>query len=81
MRMEINGRKSFTGKSRHINIIYFFINDMVDKGGLGIVCFLTHLILVDYFTKPLQRSLFCKFMDIIMGRFSPYTLLKDIASY
>ena len=36
-----------------------------------------HLMLADYFTNPLQGALFFMFRDIIMGRVSPYTLLKD----
>ena len=37
--------------------------------------------LVEYFTKQPQEGLFRKFRDIIMGRVSPYILLKDIYSY
>ena len=37
--------------------------------------------LADYFTKPLQGALFYKFRYIIMGRFSPFTLLEDTFSY
>ena len=31
MRIEVNGRSSFTGNLRHIDISYFFINDQVYK--------------------------------------------------
>ena len=31
MKMEINGRHSCTGNSRHIDIRYFFTKDKVDK--------------------------------------------------
>ena len=41
----------------------------------------TYLMLADYFTKPLQGALFHNFRDIIMGRFSPFTLLEDTFSY
>ena len=41
----------------------------------------THFMLADCFNKTLSVSLFHQFRDIIMGRFSSYTLLKDIASY
>ena len=47
MRMEINGRNACTGKSRNINIIYFFINDRVYKGDLSVMYCTTHLMLAD----------------------------------
>ena len=77
----MNGRNSFTGKSRHIYIKYFLIKDQVDKGEIRIMYCPTHLMLADYFTKPLTGALFHKLRDIIMERVSPYTLLEDIVSY
>ena len=65
--MENNGRNSCTGNSRHINIRYFFVKDRVDKGELVIQYCPTLDMLADYFTKPLQGSLFRKFREIIMG--------------
>ena len=35
----------------------------------------------DYFTKPLQGALLHKFREIIMGRFSPFTILENTFSY
>ena len=80
MRMERNGMTSCTGNSRHISIRYIFITDRVGKGDLRVLYFFTHLMLIYYFTKPLQGALFNKFMDIIMIIASPYILLKDITS-
>ena len=79
--MEINERNSCTGKFRHIDIRYFFIKDPPKKRELSIMNYPTHLMLADSFTKPLQGDQFHKFRDIIMGRVSPYILLKDIYSY
>ena len=56
MRMEVNGRTSCTGNSRHINIRYFFVKDRVDSGEVKIVYCPTGRMLADYFTKPLQGS-------------------------
>ena len=67
IRMENNGRNSCTGNSRHINIRYYFVKDRVDKGELVIQYCPTLDMLADYFTKPLQGSLFRKFREIIMG--------------
>ena len=74
--MKMNGRNACTGNSYHIDIIYFFINDQVYKGEIIIMYCPTHLMLADYFKKPIHIALFHKFRDIIMGRESPYKLLK-----
>ena len=79
--MEMNGINYFTVNSRHINIRYLFIKDQVERGGVFIVYFPTHLILDDYFTKMLQVALFCNFRDIIMGRVSPYIFQEYMVSY
>ena len=65
--MEVNGRTSCTGSSRHVNIRYFFIKDRVDKGEVDITYCPTGQMLADFFTKPLQGSLFKKFKSVIMG--------------
>ena len=77
----MNGINPFTVRSRHIYIRCFFIKDRVDIGDISIRHCRSHLILVNYFTKLLQGSLFRKFWDIIMCRVCPYTLLDNIASY
>ena len=65
--MEVNGRNSCTGNSRHVNIKYFWVKDHVDKKIVEIKYCPTTLMLADYFTKPLQGQLFQKFMLVIMG--------------
>ncbi len=67
IRMEINGRNSCTGNSRHIDIRYFFVKDRVDKEEVTISYCPTEIMLADFFTKPLQGSLFKKFKEVIMG--------------
>ena len=54
IRMENNGKKSCTGNSRHIHIRYFFVKDRIDKGEMRVEYCLTHLMLADFFTKPLM---------------------------
>ena len=65
--MEINGRNSCTGNSRHINIRYFWIKDRVDNKEVKIEYIPTHLMLADFFTKPLQGEQFKIFRAYIMG--------------
>ena len=67
MKMEVNGRTSCTRNPRHVNIKYFFIKDRVNKGEVDITYCLTGQMVTDFFTKPLQGSLFKKFKSIIMG--------------
>ena len=67
IRMERNGRNSCTGNSRHIHIRYFFVKDRQDKGEIDIKYCPTENMLADFFTKPLQGTLFEKFRDVIMG--------------
>ena len=77
MKMEINGRNSCTGNSRHIDIKFFFVKDRVDKKEIKIEYCPTEQMLADYFTKPLQGTLFVKMRNIIMG-FNKVSDLSDI---
>ena len=67
MRMESNGRKSAGNKSRHINIRYFFIKDVLQREGIELKHCPTERMIADFYTKPLQGSLFRKLRDILMG--------------
>ena len=77
IRMESNGNKSCTGNSRHVNIRYFFVKDRIDKKELKVCYCPTHVMLADFFTKPLQGSLFKFYKEIIMGRRPTYHIIKD----
>ena len=74
IRMKKNGRNSCTGNSRHIHIRYFFVKDGIDKGEVRVEYCTTHLMLSDFFTKPLMGELFRKLRDVIMG----YTSIFDL---
>ena len=67
IRMEKNGRNSCTGNSRHIDIRYFFIKDRIEKGEVTVAYCPTELMLADFYTKPLQGSLFNFFRRRRMG--------------
>ena len=62
-----NGRNSCTGNSRHINVMYFFVKDRIDKGELKVMFCPTHIMLADYYTKPLLGSCFRDLRSVIMG--------------
>jgi hypothetical protein len=60
MEMELNGRRSAGQKSLHVDIRFFFIKDRITSEGLTIKYCPTKCMLADYYTKPLQGSLFRK---------------------
>ena len=67
IKMETNGKNLCTGNSRHVHIRYFFVKDRQDKGEIKIEYCSTNNMLADYFTKPLQGTLFRKPRAVIMG--------------
>jgi hypothetical protein len=59
--------KSSGKRTRHISIRYFFVTDRISTKELNVeYCPILNM-LGDYFTKPLQGSLFRKFQNIILG--------------
>ena len=64
--LEMNGRKSSTNNTKHINVRYYFIKDWVETGDIVIKHCPKEEMLGDHFTKPLQGALFRKFRVEIM---------------
>ena len=62
-----NGRGSSSKRTRHINIRYFFVTDRVKKNEVRVEYCPTGDMVADYFTKPLQGSLFKKMRDFILN--------------
>ena len=54
-------------KSRHINIGFFFIKDVLQNINIKLAHCPTNKMVADYFTKPLQGGLFVKIRNQIMG--------------
>eukprot|EP00934_Nitzschia_sp_Nitz4_P000074 Nitzschia sp. Nitz4//scaffold495_size4786//1166//4435//NITZ4_009233-RA/size4786-processed-gene-0.0-mRNA-1//-1//CDS//3329553072//74//frame0 len=67
MLLEKNGRSSSTKRTKHMDVRYFYIKDMVDDGEVKIKHCPTDAMLADYFTKPLQGKPFYKLRDKIMN--------------
>ena len=65
--LENNGKQSSGKKTRHIEIRYFFITDNVRRGTAKVEYCPTEQMVADFFTKPLQGSLFRKFRSIILN--------------
>ena len=77
IRLEKNGRRSCSQRTRHIDIRYFYIKDLVDKGIIIIKYCPTELIIDDFFTKPLQGALFYRMRDVVMGNISVHKFLNS----
>jgi hypothetical protein len=67
IRFERNGRRSAGPNSRHIDIRYFFIKDRIGLESIDVQHCPTEQMLADFFTKPLQGSLFRKFKEVVLG--------------
>jgi len=65
--LEKNGRQSAGKRSRHLNIRYFFITDMKEKGLLEIKYCPTDKMLGDYHTKPTHGGKMRGFRKDIMN--------------
>ena len=78
IRFEKNGRKSCGPNSRHIDIRYFWIKDRLDLDSFDITYCPTLQMLADFFTKPLQGSLFRKLRDVVMGHKHVSTLKEEL---
>jgi hypothetical protein len=65
--LERNGRNSSGRRTRHIDIRYFFIADRIRNGELQVEYCPTNDMVADFFTKPLQGSVFKKLRAIVMN--------------
>jgi hypothetical protein len=65
--LEKNGKASSSKRTRHINIRYFFITDRIAASEMSVAYCPTGDMVADFFTKPLQGSLFKRFRDTIMN--------------
>ena len=63
MKMESNSMKLAGDKSRHVNICYFFINNILEREGIELLHCPTERMVADFYTKPLQGSPFKKMRD------------------
>jgi hypothetical protein len=67
-------------RTRHLNIQYFFIADRIQSKEVKIEYCPTNDMVADFFSKPLQASLFQKFRDFIMNIPSSVSLVNHDSS-
>ena len=77
MKILKNGINSAGKRSRHINIRFFWVADRLKKEGINIEYCPTGAMLADFFTKPLQGTIFRIMRDVVMGQSD----VKDLVDY
>ena len=61
-----NGRSNFE-LTRHIQIDYYWVKDLIDRGLITVVYCPTESMIADFFTKPLQGTLFNHVRENVTG--------------
>jgi hypothetical protein len=67
MKLGENGKASSGKRTRHFDIKYFYVTDLVDRKELKIEYCSTETMIADYMTKPLTGGKFKLFRDRIMN--------------
>jgi hypothetical protein len=67
IKIEKNGKRSSGQQTKHADNRCFWIKDRLESEGIEIECCPTKKMLADFFTKPLQGTLFRKFRDVVLG--------------
>jgi hypothetical protein len=80
IKIEENGPKSCSKRSRHIDMRYFFIKDRLQSEKITVVYCPTECMVADFFTKPLQGKLFHYLKAIVMGHKPLETLIAQFSS-
>jgi hypothetical protein len=66
MKLETNGKASCGKRTRHFDIKFFYLTDLIKRGELQVEYCQTNEMDADYMTKPLDRAKFIKFRNRIM---------------
>ena len=69
--LERNGRRSSTKRTKHMDIRYFYVTEQVGRKNIHVTHCPTEEMVGDFFTKPLQGSLFLRMRNYIMGNEEP----------
>ena len=67
MRLETNGRTSASKMTRHFNIKYFYVTDLIQQKELKIKYCPTNQMIADFQTKPLVGEAFLYMKRMIMN--------------
>jgi hypothetical protein len=67
MKLAENGKESSGKRTRHFDIKYFYVTDLVDRKEVKVEYCSTDEMIADYMTKPLVGGKFKLFRDLIMN--------------
>eukprot|EP00957_Ditylum_brightwellii_P152421 11603376-Ditylum_brightwellii.AAC.1 len=67
IRLKKNRKGSSSKRTRHINIRYFFVTDLIEAGNLTTEYCSTGMMIGDFYTKALQGKTFRTSRDLIMN--------------
>ncbi len=62
-----NGRLSSGKRTKHLDIRYFYVKDLIDRGLITIEHCISEEMIADFFTKPMQGARFQIFRDLILN--------------
>ena len=62
-----NGKASSSKHTRHLNVRYYFVTDQIKKGHVKVAFCPKQDMIADFFTKPLQGSLFMRMRERILN--------------
>ena len=65
--MENNGKASSSKRTRHFNIKYFYVTDLIGRDEVTVIYCPTDDMIADYMTKALTGSKFHYFRDLVMN--------------
>ena len=66
-KMEINGKTSSGKRTRHLEIKYFYITDLIQRKEIEVKYCPTDSMVADYMTKPITGTKFKNLRKIIMN--------------
>lgn len=66
MKLEQNGKASSGKRTRHFNIKYFYVTDLIQRNEVQIEYCPTDAMIADYMTKPLVGAKFFHFREHLM---------------
>ena len=67
MLLEKSGRASRSSRTKHTEIVYFFIQDRIEKGDIGLEYCNTDKMVAEFMTNSLQGKKIYEFRNRIMG--------------
>ncbi len=62
-----NGKLSSGKRTKHLDVRYFYVKDLIERGVLSVKHCVSDDMIADFFTKPLQGNRFKQLRDAILN--------------